>query len=61
MYLFRLILTISPMICFLLVHHLDDIINMAFQKTENNKYCVFFCLKLYKVKVLYNKNDNNKV
>ena len=39
-----LILMITLMICFLLVHYLDDVINMAFQKTENNKNCIIFVL-----------------
>ena len=39
----RLILTISPTICSLLVHHLDDVINLAFQKTENNN-CIILIL-----------------
>ena len=30
------------MICFLLVRHLDDDINMAFQKKENNNNCIIF-------------------
>ena len=35
---------ISPMICFLLVCHLDDVIKMAFQKTENNNNCLILVL-----------------
>ena len=36
-----LILTISPTICILLVCHLDDIINIAFQETKNNNKIIF--------------------
>ena len=32
------------MIYFLLVRHLDDVINMAFKKPENNKNCIIFVL-----------------
>ena len=32
------------MICFLLVRYLDDVINMAFKKTENNNNCITFVL-----------------
>ena len=32
------------MICFLLVYHFNDVINMAFQKTENNNHCIIFVL-----------------
>ena len=55
------------MICFLLVRHLDDIINMAFQKTENNNNCIIFILnyitqkrniiKMIKVKFKIKLND----
>ena len=34
----------SAMICFLLARHLYDIINMAFQKTENNINCIILVL-----------------
>ena len=35
---------LSPMICFLLVHHLDDVIKMAFQKAKNNNNCFIMVL-----------------
>ena len=60
---FWLILTISPIICFLLVRHPDDVINMAFQK-ENNNNCIIFVLsyitqkrniiKMIKFKIILN-------
>ena len=48
------------MICFLLVRHLDDVINMAFHKTENsNNY--YFHFKLFNAKAYYNKSYKSKV
>ena len=39
------------MICFLLVRYPDDVINMAFQKKENNNNCIIFVLNYIMQKV----------
>ena len=39
------------MICFLLVHNLDDVINMTFKKSKNNKNCIIFVLNYIMPKI----------